>query len=80
MAAVKFIDVKYKIIEAIKNRSVDKLGINESVTLFEGFINSPYQTTIESCDFLGGPFVPMVLLVGEETGRLYFFAYHALVK
>jgi hypothetical protein len=77
---IKFAEVKHKIIEAIQGKPKQELGINESVTLLDGFVSSPYTTTLSNDFILGGSFVPMVMLVGNDTGRIYFFAYKALVK
>ncbi len=79
-SALEFSKVKHKIINAIESKSKDELGIKESLTLLDGFVNSPYTTTLSNDVILGGPFVPMVMLVGNDTGRIYFFAYKALVK
>ena len=77
---IEFTKVRHKIIEAIENTSKDILGINESVTLLDGFVSSPYTTKLSNDFVLGGPFVPMVMLVGNATGRIYFFSYKFLVK
>lgn len=75
---VKFEEVKDSIIEAIKRKS-DKLNIKESVTLVQGFVSQPYSMELSNFILIGGPTIPMVMLLGNETGRIYFFAYKALV-
>jgi hypothetical protein len=77
---IEFSEVRHKIIEAIENTSKDILNINESVTLLDGFVNSVYTTKLSNDPAFGGPFVPMVMLVGNVTGRIYFFSYKKLVK
>jgi hypothetical protein len=76
---IEFAKERDNIIKAITDRS-EQLGINESVTLLEGFVSQPYSTSLSSTLVIGGPSVPMVMLVGNQTGRVYLFAYKALVQ
>lgn len=78
---IKFETVKEKIIDAIKDeKRFKKLNLNESVTLIEGFVSQPYSMKLSNSIEIGGPTIPMVLLLGNDTGRIYFFAYKALIQ
>lgn len=77
---IKFSSVGDKIIEIMENHPTSFLGINESVTLLEGFINALYTKTISNEFKLGGPFIPMIMFVGNETGRVYLFSYKPFMK
>ncbi len=76
---LKFEDIKSRIMEELKNRS-SKIGINESVTLVEGFLNEPFSKELSTSIMIGGPTVPMIMLVGNESGKVYLFALKALLK
>ena len=73
-----FEDVKEEILAAL-NKVRDDAGITEPVGLIEGFFNNQLNTEPTNKLFLSGPYVPMVMLVGEKTGRLYLFALKALL-
>jgi len=73
---IKFSDIKQKIEAQIDPQ---KIGIDEQVTLFDGFINQPFCRELSGSYVLGGPTVPMIMLVGNKSGRLYFFALKALL-
>lgn len=79
MNKIKFADVKEDILAAIKNLPKES-GITEKVGLVDGFINNPLSRELTDSLIIGGPTVPMVLLVGEKTGRIYFFALKALLS
>ena len=72
---MKFEDVREKILEKLKDLKERK--IDENATLVEGFVN---QSLTKKSDELtiGGPSVPMIMLVGNDTGRVYLFALKAL--
>jgi hypothetical protein len=76
-----FSDMRQEIIEEleklIKN---DKARIEEKVGLVDGFVKDPVSNELTSDIIIGGPMVPMVMLVGEETGRVYLFALKILLK
>ncbi len=76
---IKFEDVKQSLIEELQKRS-DKIGITESVTLLEGFVSEPFSKEYSNTYVLGGPMVPMIMLIGNESGRIYFFALKAILK
>lgn len=72
MESIKFEEHKEKIIEALRARG--NLGISEPVTLVEGFVNQPIQNEISNSISIGGPSIPMVMLLGSNSGRIYYFA------
>jgi hypothetical protein len=78
MEPIKFSDYKQKIIEAL-NKKGASLGVNEPVTLVDGFINQPIQNEISGSFVIGGPTIPMIMIVGKSSGRIYLFALKALL-
>lgn len=78
---IKFEDIKDRLNQALHKRDEQKLlHINEPVTLVNGFIKSPLSKEISASVVLGGPEIPMVALLGKQSGRLYFFALKALIS
>lgn len=77
MAIIKFEDYKQEIIKALGERG--NLGITEPVTIVDGFINQPIQKELSGSFVVGGPAIPMVMLVGNTTGRIYLFALKAIL-
>ena len=75
---IKFEEIKAKLIELI-NTKLPQLGLTEPVTLVDGFVNQPVSMELSGSFILGGPTIPMVMLVGNKTGRIYFFALKALM-
>ncbi|MBX9831113.1 hypothetical protein K2X40_04090 [Candidatus Babeliales bacterium] len=75
---IKFSDIKEEITKVLNSRS-KKMGIKESVTLFDGFVRQPFNPELSSTYVIGGPTVPMIMLVGNETGQVYFFALKAVL-
>jgi hypothetical protein len=78
MKKLIFADVKDDILAAL-NKVRDDAGITEPVGLIDGFITNPISGELVNAILVGGPCVPMVMLVGEKTGRLYFFALKTLL-
>ena len=76
--SLKFSDYREKILEALKEKG-PSLGIQESVTLIDGFINQPIYKELTGAFVIGGPTIPMVAVVGNKSGRIYFFALKALL-
>lgn len=70
-------EIKQKIIANLKVRD---LGIGEDVTLISGFINQPINRKLSNDLVVGGPTLPMVILVGNMTGRVYLFALKAILN
>ena len=73
---VKFEDIKQDILDALSER---RSKIEEPVTLLEGFVSEPFRKEISSEFVIGGPTVPMVVLLGRESGQLYLFALKAIL-
>ncbi len=73
-----FADHRNKLIQALTNKG-DALGINEPISLIEGFIQQPIQQDISGAFVIGGPSIPMVAAVGNRSSRIYFFALKALI-
>ena len=78
MTTKKFSDYKEKIIEAL-NDKVRQHGIQEPTSLVDGFINQPIQKEFTGGLVIGGPAIPMVAVVGSNSGRIYFFALKVLL-
>ena len=75
---IKFVEIKEKLIQAI-NGKIPQLGLNEPVTLVDGFVNQPLSMELSGSFIIGGPTIPMVMIVGNNTGRIHFFAIKALL-
>lgn len=75
---IKFSEIKEQLRQALNNR-IPILGINESVTLVDGFVNQPISMELSGSFIIGGPTIPMIMLVGNNTGRIYLFALKALM-
>jgi len=78
MATIKFSDYKEKIIKALNEKSPQH-GIQEPTSLVDGFINQPIQKELTGGPVIGGPAIPMVAVVGNNSGRIYFFALKTLL-
>ena len=79
MNKIKFEDYKDKIIEEIDKRSKN-LGIHEKISLLDGFFSQQVQHELSNNVIIGGlPTIPMIAVVGESSGRVYFFAAKALL-
>lgn len=78
---ISFQELKNEIILEIKKRSQDKqFGISEPVTLIDGFVHQIFSNDISNNVTIGGPTIPMVMLLGDNSGRIYFFALKAILK
>lgn len=75
---LKFSDYKDQIIKVLQEKQTS-LGIHEPVTLVDGFINQPIQKELSGGFVIGGPAIPMIAVVGNNSGRMYFFALKALL-
>lgn len=81
MKKVTFESIKQEIQNALsqKLKGVPFAGETTGFTLVDGFINAPLQQEIGGSLVIGGPAVPMVAIVGNSTGRIYYFALKALL-
>lgn len=75
---IKFEDIKPKLLKAFEKRGAS-LDINEGVTLVNGFISQPIMKEVKGAFVIGGPTIPMIAVVGNNSGRIYFFALKALL-
>lgn len=75
----QFATLKKEIVKSLEER-LQLIGITESVTLVDGFVNQPLNMQVTGNVVIGGPSIPMIVLVGNETGRVYFFALKAILK
>ena len=76
---IVFEKIKEQIITALQDPSKN-LGIDEPVTLFDGFVNQPFCTELSGTFIIGGPTIPMIMLVGNNSGRVHFLALKAILK
>jgi hypothetical protein len=77
MEKIIFAEYKQRIIGAINTKG--NLGITEPVTLVDGFVNQPIQSELTGAFVVGGPAIPMVMLLGTNSGRIYYFALKAIL-
>ena len=77
---IRFEEYKQQITGAIqeKLRAVPITGEN-GFTLVEGFIMQPLNKEISGSIIIGGPTIPLVAIVGNTSGRMYYFALKALI-
>jgi hypothetical protein len=75
---ISFDSIKDKLMEELKKRS-HLLNIEEPVTLIDGFINPMYHHELDDRLHLMGPNIPMIMLLGEHTARIYLLSPKALL-
>ena len=73
-----FNEIKPKILAALQANP--KVEIKESVSLVDGFVSQPISMELSNSVMLGGPMIPMIMLVGNESGQIYIFALKAILK
>lgn len=78
MKKVFFADVKQDILKALNNLPKD-VGITEKVGLVDGFVSNPVTGEVTNSLMIGGPTLPMIVVIGEKSGRVYFFALKILL-
>lgn len=77
---IKFSEIKEQLVQALNLKlSQNKLHVNEKVTIVDGFVNQPMSMELSGSFVIGGPAVPMIMLVGDESGRIYYFALKAIL-
>jgi len=81
MNPINFNSIKNELQNALQERIrlTHLVGETAGFTLVEGFLNSPLQTEISGSLVIGGPNIPMVAIVGNSSGRMYFFALKAVL-
>jgi hypothetical protein len=77
---IKFSEIKDELVKALNDKlQSNKLHISEKVTIVDGFVNQPLSMELSGSFVIGGPAVPMIMLVGNESGRIYYFALKAIL-
>ena len=76
---MKFKDYKKEIVEELKDR-LNKIPLQEKATLIEWFFYPHICDKYTSVISLWWPTVPMVGVVWDESGRVYFYALKALLS
>lgn len=80
MNPIKFDDYKQRITDAIQVKLQSGLIVGENgFTLVEGFIMQPLNKEVSGNFVIGGPTIPLVAIVGNTSGRMYYFALKALL-
>lgn len=78
MIVYEFDKLKSKIIEKL-NEKKGVLWVDEPLTLIDWFFNTMIQNELWWGIRIWGPTVPMIWLVWQKSGRVYFFALKALL-
>ena len=73
---IKFDEIKIELLEALNKKN---LHLPEKVTIVDGFVNQPLSMELSGSFIIGWPSVPMIMLVGVESGRIYYFALKAIL-
>lgn len=74
---IRFNEVRDKIVLGLQKQ---ELNVGEPVTLVDGFLNQPFNMELTNAIMIGGPTIPMVMLLGKNSGRIYLFALKAIVN
>lgn len=75
---LRFLDIKDDLNSALNK--TNNCGITEPCELVDGFFNAHCSMEIIDDVILGGPGVPLIMILGLESGRIYFFALKAMLK
>lgn len=80
--AIEFSDIRNQLIKALESKDLkNDAGIHEDISLIDGFVTEPLRLELSKSLSLGSDSaVPMVMLIGKKTGRVYLFAVKALLK
>jgi len=77
---IKFSEIKDELVKALNEKLQNNtLHISEKVTIIDGFVNQPLSMELSGAFVIGGPTVPLIMLVGDESGRIYYFALKAIL-
>jgi hypothetical protein len=77
---IKFSEIKNDLVIALNEKlKSNKLHITEKVTIIDGFVNQPLSMELSGSFVIGGPTIPMIMLIGDESGRIYYFALKAIL-
>jgi len=76
---IKFEEYKQRITDAVQARlQLSPITGEQGFTLVDGFIMQPLSNEVSGNIVLGGHTIPMVAVVGNTSGRMYYFALKAL--
>lgn len=77
---IKFSEIKDELVSALNKKLIgNKLHLTEKVTVIDGFVNQPLSMELSGSFVIGGPAIPMIMLVGDESGRIYYYALKAIL-
>ena len=80
MTSIKFDEHRDKIVKAIEDKFATKPILGENgFTLVEGFIMEPLSNEVSGNIIVGGPRIPLIAVVGNTSGQMYYFALKALL-
>lgn len=71
-----FEELKPRILQALQQRRIE--GELTGLTLVDGFVMQGLQDRTNGI-FIGGKSIPLVAVVGNTSGRMYYFALKALL-
>ena len=74
---LKFEDIKLELEKKIENLA-NNAGINEQTALVNAFTYVPFCKELTNSVLIGGPTIPMIMLLGK-SGRIYYFALKSLI-
>lgn len=80
MGQIKFSEMREDIQNAL-NKKLTQTPISDEAgfSIIEGFMNMPIHSEVSSSIIAGGPNIPMVGIVGNSSGRIYFYALKAIL-
>ena len=73
---IQFESLKQDLLAELNKKKI----VDEPTELIEGFANQPLSSKISNSIVIGGPTIPMIMLLGKDTGRMYLFALKAILK
>ena len=77
---INFNEIKDDILKVIHNKNLDKkLHLPETVTLIDGFVNQPMSIELTDTFVIGNRKLPMILLLGSDSGQIYYFSLQAIL-
>ena len=81
MPNISFAEYKVRIQQALEKvlKETPFPSETQGFTLVDGFINQLLQSELSGAFVVGGPSIPLVALVGNSTGRMYYFALKKLI-
>jgi hypothetical protein len=74
-----FPDYKDQIVKALKDKMIFA-DIQETVSLIDGFIDQPIHNELTNNFVIGCSTIPMIAVVGNRSGRVYFFCIKSITS